>query len=160
MLGLMLLVVAGCTSEVATTTTSGSEPGPGGTTNTTEVGGAETPDTTTTTLRGQVITEHNQVHTEETNAGPILHVVIPRGGYSDIDVENFIRDLRDSHPGLWGVELFDNVDAQAAFMVDADRRSEEQRTLVARHHLLTLSEGERVTWRGPFSSLGRSTLGS
>lgn len=115
---------------------------------------------TGTTVRNQAITEHRQVHSEDTDNGPVLHLVIPRSGYTEIDVESFIRDLRDAQPGLWGVELFDNADAQVAFMRPSDLRTEEQRTLVSRHHLVTLTEGELLIWRGPFSSLGRSTIGS
>lgn len=161
-----VLILAGCSdsdsTELSTTT---SLPGTGADTDTTVQGGdpegeGEEPSQTTTTLRGQAVSEFQQVHREETVSGPVLHLLIPRGGYTDIDIENFIRDLRESQPGLWGVELFDNPDAQVAFAVPAAQRTDEQRQVLGRHHLVSLSEGDVLIWRGPFSSLGQSTLGS
>lgn len=162
------LVAVGCSSddaELSTTTTlvAGGTSAPGDTTpegNGENGNGENAEGGTTTTLRGQPITEHRQVYSEETPNGPVIHLVVPRLGYTDADVENFIRDLRESQPGLWGVELFDNDDAQAAFVIPAAQRTEEQRTVLTRYHLVSLTEGETLVWRGPFSSLGQSTIGS
>lgn len=160
-----LLVVAGCTSaedtELSTTSSLVAGGSPVGETTTTladgESGSSPAP---STTLLGEAITEHRQVHSEDTDNGPVLHLVIPRGGYTEIDVESFVREVREAHPGLWGVELFDNADAQVAFMTPADQRDDDQRTLLSRYHLVTLTEGETLIWRGPFSALGQSMIGS
>ncbi len=161
-LAALMIAVVGCTSDepLPTTTTEGSgtsvPSGGGGDTSSTTIPDNES----TTTLAGRAVDSYRLAHSEETLNGLVVHLVIPRAGYTDIDLENFIRDFRAATPGLWGVQLFDDDDAQLAYLVSDSLRTEEQRTLVTRHHLLTLTQGETLIWRGPFASLGQVILGS
>lgn len=162
-LAVSLLVVVACTdddAELSATTSvvaGTTQPGSDGGTSTTST---TAPDETSTTLRGQAVTQYTTVHTEETANGQIRHLLIPRAGYTDIDIESFVRDLREATPGLWGLEIFDNDEAQEAFLVPAADRDDDQRALVNAHHLASLSEGDTLVWRGPFSLLGSQALGS
>lgn len=160
-LAVAILVVVACTGDESspTTTVAGSgntlPSGGEGTTSSTSPGEA-----TETTLAGRAVDTYRIAKSEETLNGLEVHLVIPRAGYTDVDLENFIRDFRDATPGLWGAQIFDSDEAQAAYLVAEALRTEEQRTLITRHHLLTLDQGETLIWRGPFSSLGQSIIGS
>jgi hypothetical protein len=158
----LLVTVQACTGDGGETTTTTSAEGGAVTSAPGSDAGSTTtsPENSTTTLRGQVVDQFRQAHSEEATGGDIVHLVIPRAGYTDIDIENFLRELRQASPGLWGVELFDSDEAQQAFMVPEGSRTEEQRTLISRHHLASLVDGDLLVWRGPFASLGQVILGS
>ncbi|MCI0425184.1 MAG: hypothetical protein L0Z47_04940 [Actinobacteria bacterium] len=156
----LVLAVAAC-SETETTLSTGSTVLTGGTTETTTISTTTTPaDSPPTTLRGQVVTEVDIVARLSTANGEVLHIVIPMGGYTDVDLENFIVDLKEGDPELWGAEVFDDPDAPAAFAVDEANRSDEQRALLEDHHLVSLVEGEIIRFQGPFADLGETIIGS
>jgi ABC-type glycerol-3-phosphate transport system substrate-binding protein len=155
----VVLALAACTGSADETTTT-TEGGSGVTT-------APAADTTTTTasgvsttLRGQVVSEYETVARLSTDNGEVLHVVIPQGGYTEIDIFNFIAELKDSNPDIWGVEVFVDAAAAAAFAVDSSQRTEEQAQLLRRHHLASLVSGDTVRYQGPFSDFGQQVLGS
>lgn len=156
---LALALVACNREEAQLSTTSSLVGGPGSTT--TATGSTTTlPDDTDTTLAGQAVTEFETVARLSTANGEILHIVIPSGAYTDVDLENFVGDLKESDPELWGAEVFDDVAAQEAFALDEASRTAEQTQLISRHHLVSLVNGDTLRFQGPFASFGESVIGS
>ena len=92
--------------------------------------------------------------------GDIVHIVLPEGGYTDVDLERFIGDLVESLPGLWGAEIFDSEEGPAAFAVPEQQRTEEQRQALAKHHFASLIGRDTVRFQGPFAELGEYVLPS
>ncbi len=157
---LAALALAACSgdAEVTTTTTAaggGTAPSNDSTTSTTTA-----PEATPTTIRGQTVTDYQTVARLSTANGEVLHIVIPIGGYTDIDLYNFIADLKEADPDLWGAEVFDDAEAATAFATAEGERSEAQATLIRNHHLVSLVSGDTLRYQGPFASFGESTLGS
>ncbi len=155
------MALAACnSSEVALTTTSTliaettQPPDPVTTTSTTEA------DSTSTTLRGEIVSDYELVVRIPGDNGDTLYVVIPPGAYTDIDLENFILDLREANDGLWGVEVFDDPDAALAFQVDEAARTEEDQKLLDDHHLVSLVNGDTIRFQGPLSEFGEYILAS
>ncbi len=157
------VVIAACDSgetELSTTTSvvSGTTeaPEPDATTTTTGGGDSETP----TTLVGETVAGHEVVSRIPTDNGEILHIVIPVGAYTDVDLVNFLGDLKEADPELWGVEVFGDPAAPEAFDLPEGERTEEQRQLLDDQHFVTLTNGDLVIFRGPFSEFGEFILGS
>lgn len=155
------LAVAGCTGDPDSTSTTTSIPGDGAT----APGGTDTtstsaPEATETTLRGQVVTDYETVGRLSTANGEVLHIVIPQGGYTDLDLYSFVVDLKGADPDLWGAEVFDDPAAATAFAVDEGERTDEQEQLIRRHHLVSLVSGDTIRYQGPFADFGESILGS
>ena len=160
MLGLVLATtVAACDNQETVLSTPTSLV-VGGTSTSAVPGTTTVGDDTSTTLRGQSVTEFETVARLSTANGEVLHIVIPAGGYTDVDLENFIRDLKDADPELWGVEVFDDPTAPEAFSVEEASRTQEQSNLLDRHHLVSLVNGDTLRFQGPFESFGESILGS
>lgn len=156
------VVAAACDSgetQLSTTTSvvTGTTESPDMETTTTTSGPAPT---TSTTLVGETVASHEVVARISTDNGEVLHIVIPTGAYTDVDLVNFIGDLKEADPDLWGVEIFDDPAAPEAFAVPSEDRSEEEKQLLAEHHFLTLTNGDRVIFRGPFSEFGEFILAS
>lgn len=126
------------------------------TTTTTE----DTSGATSTSPVGATVTSHEVVTRTSTDNGDVLHIVIPEGAYTDVDLVNFIGDLKEADPELWGVEIFDDAGAAEAFALPEDERTEAQTQSLADHHFLTLTDGDRVIFRGPFSEFGEFVLAS
>jgi hypothetical protein len=113
-----------------------------------------------TTLAGEAVSDYEVVARLSTANGEVLHIVIPAGGYTDVDLENFVGDLKENDPELWGVEVFDDPTAPEAFGVDEATRTPEQQQLLDRHHLVSLVNGDVLRFQGPFSELGEHVIGS
>ena len=127
------------------------------TTTTTAASGGET---TGTTLVGETVASFEIVVRISGDNGETLHILIPAGAYTDVDLENFIGDLKEADPDLWGAEVFDNQDAIQAFVIPEDQRTEEQQDLVDKHHLVSLVNGDTLRFQGPFAEFGESIIGS
>jgi hypothetical protein len=155
------LFIAACSpAELALTTTStlvtGTTAGPSaGPTTTTSV-----PDSATTTIRGETVNDYEVILSFTTSDGETLYIVIPPGAYTDVDLENFIIDLVENNPGLWGVEVFDDEEALRAFVLPEGDRTEEQNQLIAEHHFVSLVQGDTIRFQGPFSEMGEFPIGS
>ncbi len=155
-LSLTLVACSGASPDLSTTSSllvSTTQPVPSSTTTT-------DPPSPSTTLRGQTITEFEVVETIRDDNGDVVYILIPPGAYTDIDLENFIWDLRESNPGLWGVEVFDDEDVLTVLLVTADQRTEEQLALLDGHHFVSLVEGDILRFQGPFSAFGEFVLSS
>lgn len=162
LLAALAVVAAACDSDEAalSTTTSiitGTTEAPErDTTTTTEA----TDPLTSTTLVGETVSGQEVVARISTDDGEVLHIVIPSGAYTDVDLVNFLGDLKEADPDLWGVEVFDDADAAEAFTTPEDERTEEEQESLDDHHFVTLTDGDRVIFRGPFAEFGEFILAS
>lgn len=162
LLAALAVVAAACDSDEAALSTTTSV-----LTDTTEAPEREstttidgTDATTSTTLVGETVSGHEVVARISTDNGEVLHIVIPEGAYTDVDLVNFIGDLKEADPDLWGVEVFDDPSAAEAFATPEDERTEEEQQALDDHHFVTLTNGDRVIFQGPFSEFGEFVLAS
>lgn len=162
-LALAVLAVA-CNREVAELTTTSSlitgttdAAAIGDTTTTTAEG--EDADTTTT-LRGETVSTWEVVARISSDNGETLYIVIPGGAYTDVDLEQFIGDLKEGDPQLFGAEVFDDEQAVQALLIPEDQRTEAQQQMLDDHHLISLVGGNTIVFRGPFEELGEQVIGS
>jgi len=115
---------------------------------------------TSTTLVGETVGSYEIMVRISGDNGETLHIVIPSGAYTEVDLENFIGDLKEADPDLWGAEVFDDEDAIPAFVIPADQRNAEQQTLIKEHHFVSLVGGDTIRFQGPFSEFGEAIIGS
>jgi hypothetical protein len=151
----------GAEPELTTTTTSAAT-APSSTVPSTETTQAEPVDTTvaTTTPPANDIESYEvQVATSE-DEGRVLWVTIPPDDYTDRDLENFVVVLFDEEEDLWAVHVLDDVAAVDAARVASADRTEEEQQLVDAHYLVSLTEGNVVTFHGPFEAAGSFLIGS
>lgn len=141
-------IVTGGTNAPATTTTTAGEEGASDTTS------------PPPTLVGQAVTDFEVVARFPNDDGEERHYVIPNGAYTDVDLENFVFDLLESDPDLYGAEIFDDAAAAEAFQVEPADRSEEETELLERHHFVTLIGRDRIEFNGPFSEFPGGAIGS
>lgn len=159
LLAVMALLVVACEAaevELTTTTTVvvGTTEPPAMETTTTA---GETPPTT---MRGEAVSSFEVIVRQSVDQGEILHLVIPPGAYTEVDIENFIGDLIEANPDLWGAEVFDDEEALLAYQVPEGERSEEEQALIDRHHFASLVDRFLLRFQGPFSDLGEFIIGS
>lgn len=154
------LALAACSGDSDATTTTVPGGGTAAPSDSTTTSTTAPTDATSTTIRGQTVTNYQTVARLSTANGEVLHIVVPIGGYTDIDLYNFIADLKAADPDLWGAEVFDDAEAATAFSTAEGLRSEAQATLVRNHHLVSLVSGDTLRYQGPFASFGESILGS
>lgn len=156
------MLAAACDSgeaELSTTSSlvTGTTETPGqATTTTTTLEGV----TTTTPLRGETVASYEIAVRISTDNGEIFYVVIPSGAYTDVDLENFVGDLLEANPGLWGAEVFDDEEAVQAFVIPEDQRTEQQQDLLDESHFVSLIGGDTVKFQGPFAEFGEFVIGS
>lgn len=159
-----LLVVACDGDDAELSSDSTILTGPSGTDPATEASTttvAEPDDSSTpTTLAGEAVSGFEVVEEIPNDNGVQQHIVIPNGAYTDVDLENFVLDLIEQNPDLYGAEIFDDVDAAAAFLVVEADRTDEQTALLERHHFVTLTGRDRIDYRGPFAEFPGGAIGS
>jgi hypothetical protein len=115
---------------------------------------------TTTTLAGQAVSSHEVVLRESTDDGEILYVVIPSGDYTDVDLENFVGNLVENDENISSMEVFDDADAVAVFLLDESEQTAADLVLIDEHHLVTLVDRNRIIFRGPYEEMGEIVIGS
>lgn len=113
-----------------------------------------------TTLVGEAVSSFEVVHEIPNEDGVAQHIVIPNGAYTDVDLQNFVFDLLEGNPDLYGIQVFDDAAAAEAFLTPADERSEEEVELLERHHFVTVTGRARIDYRGPFSEFPGGAIGS
>lgn len=116
--------------------------------------------TTTTPLRGETVASYEIAVRISTDNGEIFYVVIPSGAYTDVDLENFVGDLLEANPGLWGAEVFDDEEAVQAFVIPEGQRTDQQQDLLDESHFVSLIGGDTVKFQGPFAEFGEFVIGS
>jgi hypothetical protein len=166
-----VVMVAACSPEEAelttTTTTTSAE------TTTTE----SADDSTTTTVEDEgeddenggengdaptpAISDYEIVVRGSATGGETLWILIEPGDYTDIDLENLIRELVDeSDATLAGINVFDDRDALEAGRVAPDARTDEEQELVDDHYLVSLVDGAIIRFQGPYEEFGETAVGS
>ncbi len=157
------MLVAACQGEQAELSTTSSlitgtteTPGQVATTSVAEVEVT----TTTTILRGETVASYEIAVRISTDNGEIFYIVIPPGAYTDVDLENFVGDLLEANPGLWGAEVFDDDAAVQAFVIPEDQRTVEQQGLLDENHFVSLIGGDTMKFQGPFAEFGEFVIGS
>lgn len=162
------LVLAACSPDEAELTTTTTTTAPASTTS------AAADETTTTVSDGEdtaegdgsgdaepAITEYEIVVRSSGTAGETLWILIEPGDYSDIDLENLIRELVDtSDVSLAGINVFDDLDALEAGRVEDGARTEEEQALVDEHFLVSLVDGAVIRFQGPYEEFGETAVGS
>jgi len=160
LLGSLVLLVAACDSgeEAVLTTTSSVV----GSTSAPDVGVTDegTDGTTSTTLTGQAVASHEVVLRESTDDGEFLYIVVPEGDYTDVDLENFLGNLIENDEEVTNVEVFDDAAAVTAFRLDDSDQTAADLVLISEHHLVSLSERNRIIYRGPYEEFGEIAIGS
>jgi hypothetical protein len=114
----------------------------------------------TQTLVGQAVSEYTVVDRIPNENGEELYIVLPDGGYTDVDLENFILELLDEDPTMYGAEVFNDEAAVTAFAVDPTQRTDEQNELLDTHFLMTLVGRDRIEFNGPFADFSGGAIGS
>jgi len=162
LLGLVLTACSSGTVELSTTSSlvTGTTESPGQAGTTTTLSGGDSGDQTPSTLVGESVGSFEIIVRIAGEDGETLHIVIPPGAYTEIDLENFIGDLKEADPELWGAEVFDNEEAIPAFVIPEDQRTAEQQALVDKHHFVSLVQGDTIRFQGPFSEFGEAIIGS
>ena len=143
------------TSSLITGTTTEAAGSGDATTTTTEAAGA-----TATTLLGQTVANYEVVARISSDNGETLYILIPEGAYTDVDLEQFVGDLKESDPQLFGAEVFDDEQGVQAFPIPEAQRTEAQQQLLDEHHLISLVGGNTIVFQGPFEDLGEQVIGS
>jgi hypothetical protein len=88
-------------------------------------------------------------------------VLLDPGSYdvlSDVDLHDVLAEVVDRFPPVYTAHVVDSADAVDAVL--AAEPTEEQLQILAEHYLVSLEEGFRVVYRGPFAELGTTVLGS
>ena len=163
-ISLLALVLAACDSGDAELTPGSTLVTGGGpeTSTTTTIPDTETTvaAATSTTLVGQAVDGFEVVNTIPNDDGVTQHIVIPNGAYTDVDLWNFVIDLLESNPDLYGAEIFDDSAAATAFLTPAGSRTDDEQALLERHHFVTLVGRESIEFRGPFAEFPGGAIGS
>ena len=163
-LTILALTLAACSDDDTTLSTNstiltGNTAAPTDSTTTTSDDGAGTT-SPGTSLVGQPVGSYEVVARFPNDNGETLHIVIPNGAYTDVDLENFVLDLLESNEDLYGAEIFDDEDAALAFVVEEADRTPEEQELLERHHFVTVVGRDRIEFRGPFSEFPGGAIGS
>lgn len=166
----VVMLVAACSPEEAalttTTTTAPSEstttaPEADETTSTEADDDADDDDADGDSLAEPAITDHEVVVRSSGTDGETLWILIDPGDYTDIDLENLIRELVDeSDVTLAGIRVFDDLEALEAGRVDVDARTDDEQALVDEHFLVSLVDGSIIRFEGPYSEFGETAVGS
>jgi hypothetical protein len=143
-------IITGGTNAPATTTTAGNGDGDASSQTTSP----------SSTMVGQPVSDFEVVARFPNDNGEQRYYVIPNGAYTDVDLENFVVDLIEADPELYGAEIFDDADAATAYQVEEAERTEEQSELIERHHFVTLVGRDRIEFNGPFAEFPGGAIGS
>lgn len=147
------------TDSTLVTGPSGTDPATEATT-TTQGGNGDNGETTPTTLVGQTVGEF-QVASEIPNENGVEQlIIIPEGAYTDVDLQNFVLDLLEQNPDLYGAEIFDAQVGVDAFMVPEEDRTEEQTAALNEHWFVTVTGRDRMDFQGPFAEFPGAAIGS
>lgn len=93
--------------------------------------------------------------------GDRLWILIEPGEYTSVDLENFVIDLLDSADDpILELHVFDATAALDAARVERDARTDEEQALVDQHYLVSVTDGTKVEFQGPYTAFGGFTFGS
>lgn len=77
---------------------------------------------------------------------------------SDVDLHDVLAEVVERFPPVYTAYVVDDLIAVDAVL--APEPTEEQLQVLSEHYLVSLEEGFRIVYRGPFAELGTSVLGS
>ncbi len=161
---LLSLALAGCNREsdadVTTTLPTATTTTVADATSTTTTEGAEEPTTTTTAAPPSVIELAYQVMFRGTTDGRnVVVLMIEEGTATDVALETLAREALDEFAPLAELHVVDDEEAVELVRLDPDSLTDEERAVLAQHHLLSVREAV-LTFEGPFEDLGEFILGS
>jgi hypothetical protein len=124
---------------------------------------AETTTTTTTLapLSDPSFPSYSIVQRREDSNGDTVVVLLDPTSYeilSDVDLYDVLVDVVERFPPIVEAHVVDSPAAARAVLVEEP--SDEQLQTLGEHYLVSLEEGFRIVYRGPFADLGSSVLGS
>ncbi|MDE0189506.1 MAG: hypothetical protein OXN80_10430 [bacterium] len=136
------------TTQPDPTTTTADEPGPA----------TESPSTTTDQEGGEI--SFRVVRQESTRDGSVLHLEVPPGDYTDVDLENLVLSMYEERDDLYELHVLDNPEALTALLTPESERTPEQKALLESHYLVSFLEGAILRFQGPFANLEGYIVGS
>lgn len=113
-----------------------------------------------TTLLGQPVTGFEVVAEIPNENGVAQYIVIPEGAYTDVDLANFVIDLLEANPDLYGAEIFGSAEAAQSFVVPAAERTDAQNAAIESDWYVTLTGRDRIDYHGPFAEFPGGAIGS
>ncbi|MGB7859369.1 MAG: hypothetical protein WBM90_02610 [Acidimicrobiia bacterium] len=161
-LGLVAVACDDGAAELSTTSSlvTGTTVTPPNAETTTTANGGGDGSQTATTLVGERVGSYDVMVRVSGDDGETLFILIPPGAYTDVDLENFIGNLKEGDEDIWGVEVFDDAEAIEVFAIPEDQRTAEQQQLIVDHHFVSLVNGDTIRYQGPFEEFGEYVIGS
>ncbi|MCH8991076.1 MAG: hypothetical protein IIA44_04920 [Acidobacteria bacterium] len=154
-----VMVTAGCTFGSTETTTTTTQPV------TTTLPPETTTSTTATTLAPLSAPRFPSYRIvsriDDANGGDTVVVLLDSGSVevlTDIDLYDVVGDVVDKFPPIFEAHVVDSLAAADAVLLEEP--TDEQLQELAEHYLVSLEEGFRIVYRGPFAELGTTVLGS
>lgn len=92
------------------------------------------------------------------DSGDSVVVLIEPDDYTDVQIENVIRDVVESYAPVKVVHLVDDPEAAAAVL--SEDPTPEERRILEEHYLARLEEGARLVYLGPYAEYDSKILGS
>ena len=137
------------TTTTSAPTTAADEPGSG-------------TDSPTTTVEAQGGNElyYRVARQESTRDGTVLHLEIPPGDYTDVDLENLVLSIYEERDDLYELHVLDSREAISALLTPEEERTPEQKALLESHYLVSFLEGGILRFQGPFANLEGYVVGS
>ncbi len=136
------------TTEPDPTTTSAEEPG----------SATESPSTTAAQEGGEI--SFRVARQESTRDGTVLHLEVPPGDYTDVDLENLVLSIYEERDDLYELHVLDSREAISALLTPESERTSEQKALLESHYLVSFLEGAILRFQGPFANLEGYIVGS
>lgn len=157
------LMTACAPEEAELTTTTTTTPGETTTTSTlpTTTAPSDDDDDSDDEVAEPAITEHDVVVRSSGTEGETLWILVEPGEYTDVDLENLIRQLVDeSDVTLHEINVFDDLEALEAGRIDQAARTDEEQELVDEHFLVSLVDSAAIRFQGPYEEFGEVAVGS
>lgn len=100
------------------------------------------------------------VRREGAEGGDRLVVLLEDFQYTDLVLEDLVFEIAEEYSPVLEAYLIDDPAASDLVLLDPESWSDEDRTVVEDHLFVSLTEGNLVTFRGPFADMGEFRMGS
>ena len=97
---------------------------------------------------------------ESTRDGTVLHLEVPPGDYTDVDLENLVLSIYEERDDLYELHVLDSREALSALLTPEGERTPDQKSLLESHYLVSFLEGAILRFQGPFANLEGYVVGS
>lgn len=119
---------------------------------------ASSPSSTASTVpAGPAVPDYEVRHRMIEDGNETLVVLIDPGSYSNVELENLVYDIVETHSPRGAVVVDDSAAADLAVL---DERTAEQQASLDSHTLLRIDNGVEVTFHGPYADFPGLTVGS